>query len=153
MAEPQPVVVDASIATRWHLTDEDHVLLSQQVLADFRANRIKLVAPDHLRHEVSSAILNATRAKPARITVEYGRSSVREILQWGIELVRDDDLLPAAFLLGRRWTTSFYDGLYLALAQKLNCPFIHADAKLAGALRGRFPNELWIEDYRPATEQ
>jgi predicted nucleic acid-binding protein len=45
---------------------------------------------------------------------------------------------------------SYRDAGYLALADLLGCPFVHADDKLRDKLAGRFPHEVWIEDYRPA---
>lgn len=40
-----------------------------------------------------------------------------------------------------------YDALYLALAEQIGCPFVHADRRLHNTLAGRFPHELWIENY------
>ena len=74
MAEIPRYVVDASVATTWHLKDplERHVALAEQVLRDFQEARIELLAPDHIRYEVGSAILNATRARPPRLSVADG---------------------------------------------------------------------------------
>ncbi|TAK33351.1 MAG: PIN domain-containing protein [Chloroflexota bacterium] len=50
-----------------------------------------------------------------------------------------------------RYQCTFYDALYLALAETAGLRFIHGDGKLRRTLRGRFPLELWIEDYPPAS--
>lgn len=150
MADVPRYVIDASVATKWHLDDETYVQENQTILDQFQQGRIHLLAPDHIRYEVASAILNATRMNPPRIAFEAGRRSIGRVGQWGVDLVLDAGLLPSAYLLARRWGCSLYDALYLALAQAAQSPLIHADDRLRRALAGRFPLELWIEDYQPA---
>ena len=59
-ANERPVyVVDASVAVKWHLRDEDDVDAADLVLDDFQDGRTELVAPSHFRFEIPSAILNA----------------------------------------------------------------------------------------------
>jgi predicted nucleic acid-binding protein len=46
-----------------------------------------------------------------------------------------------------RYDCSYYDGLYLALAEAARCPFVYADQRLRNTLAGRCPRAMWIEDY------
>ena len=48
-----------------------------------------------------------------------------------MNLYPDDDLLAPAQRLAARLTHSVYDCLYLALAQRLSCPLVTADRRLA----------------------
>lgn len=152
MAEVSRFVVDASIATQWHLRDplEHHVERAAAVRRDLEAGRIVLFAPDQIRYEVGAAILNATRTRPPRLTTAEGSLTISDVGLWGVTFVADNDLLPAAYLMGRRWGCSFYDGLYVALAQRLGIPLLHADNNLRNALGNSFPLALWIEEYKPS---
>jgi predicted nucleic acid-binding protein len=46
-------------------------------------------------------------------------------------LYADEDLLAPAQRLAARLTHSVYDCLYLSLAQRLSCPLVTADRRLA----------------------
>lgn len=59
-----------------------------------------------------------------------------------------DSLILPAYRLARRFGCSYYDAIYLALAEATALPFLHADDKLRRNLGTRFPLSLWIEDYR-----
>ncbi len=151
MAEARRFVVDASVAAKWHLRDEEFVEPSIALLEDFREGRVHLSAPDHIRHEVASAILKTTRREQrrARLPVDVGRRAIEVLLSWGLELERSDNLVPYAYSLASRLGCSFYVGLYLALAESTRAPLIYADNKLKNALADRFAFAVWIEDYQP----
>lgn len=149
MAEIPRFIVDASIVTKWHLRDENLVQETLTVNNDLLADRVELLAPSAMRHEVVRAILNAAR-NPQRpqITREGGRLALEAFLGWPIAYVPDDLLIPHAYGLAERLGVSYFDSLYLALVEETATPFIHADQKLRRALGQRFPLALWIEDYQ-----
>ena len=140
-------VVDASVAVKWQLRDEPDADLALAVLADFRDGHTQFVAPAQLRYEVASAIRNALRMN--RLTIADGRTAISEFLAWGIPVVDDDALIGAAYLEAVRFGCSFYDGLYLALANRLGSPFVFADNHLRNALGTQFLQALWLTDYVP----
>jgi len=140
------LVIDASIVARWYLPSPPHVDLARQVRSDYQENRISLTAPDNLPIEVGGALHQAMRARYIRS--EDSESWYNEFLDWNLPLVETADLLRPAYRLSLRFGCSFYDAIYLVLAQQENLPFLHADQRLHNALGGRFPFELWIEDYR-----
>ena len=51
----------------------------------------------------------------------------------------------------KRYGCSYHDAGYLALADLLGCPFVHADEKLRDKLAGGFLHEDWAGDYRAAS--
>jgi predicted nucleic acid-binding protein len=138
-------VVDASIVSKWHLRDEQHVDLADEILFAFQAGRIDLIAPDHLRYEVPSAIRKSVRT--GRLTNDQARTAIADFLNWRLPTVGDDGLILAAYDQTVRFGCSFYDGLYLALADAIGCSFLYADDHLRNALGGRFPAAIWIEDW------
>lgn len=139
------VVVDASVAIKWYLDDEEHVDEARAVLAAYVANEIAFLAPDHIRYEVPNAILVAARRR--RIDPATAKLAVSNFLVTRMAMAGSYSLLNDAYDYAMRYECAFYDALYLALADQWDCPFVHADRRLHNTLAGRFLREVWIEDY------
>src|SRR3989304_6304313 len=143
MAEPPTYVVDASVAVKWvlQLPDEAHSTLATNILRDFEEDRIRLIAPDYIRAELGNAVLRAVRQR--RITLDQGERGLERVLALGIELIRNSGLFLGAWQLAQRYTASYYDAGYLAVAVMSGRSLVHADARLRNALHRQFPHELW----------
>lgn len=141
-------VVDASVAAKWFLPDEPDVTAAVTVLADFRAGRTALVTPGHLRYEVPSAIRAGYRTK--RLTLEGSRAAISRFLSLQVPTIDDASMIEAGYEHSLRFGCSLYDGVYLALAESLDCPFVFADRRLRNGLGEEFPRALWLTDYVPA---
>ncbi len=150
MAEVPRYVIDASVAIKWYLSDEEHIEHARLVRQDFEAGTIRLLAPPQLQHEVASALSKATRnpARPRSLSQAEGLRIVEDFLQWPIELLHHQALIPAAYSLARRYRCSYYDALYLATSEMTHSHFLYADGKLRRNLGPRFPLAHWIEDYQ-----
>jgi predicted nucleic acid-binding protein len=138
--------IDASVATKWYLPDEELVPNAIAVFADYREGRIALLAPDHIQQEVGNAVRNAVRR--GRITDDQARAAIQEILTWDFAFVETRSLLASGLELALVYGCALYDALYLALAERADCHVVHADRRLHNTLGGRFARALWIEDYR-----
>lgn len=139
------LILDASVATKWHLADEEYSAIALALRNDYEKGRVDLTAPDHIRYEVPNALQVAARR--GRISEHEGRAATAQFLSWGIRTVRTDELILAAYDVAAQFGCAFYDGLYLALAQATKSPLIHADDALRRRLGGAFPLALWIGDY------
>jgi len=139
------LVLDASVAAKWHLRDEDYREEALLLQTDYREGRVLLTAPDHIRYEVPNALRVA--AHRGRISQQEGRAATAEFLSVGVRTVRTDELILAAYDVAVQVGCAFYDGLYLALAQATNSPLVYADDALRRRLAGSFPLALWIGDY------
>lgn len=141
------LVVDASVATKWHLTDEADSDIALNLLARFTGGELEFIAPAHIRAEVPSSITVATIRRPPRLTPEEGRAAIDEFLTIGVRTVEDDDLVRAAYAAARQYGCAYYDGLYLALAQRLGVRFILADRRFYTLIQ-HLPFVVWLPDYR-----
>ena len=141
------IVVDASVAVKWHLQDEQYVTESIALLEQFARGDVELVAPAHIRHEVASAITVATRGQSPRITHTQGREAIEEFLELGISTIDDSELILSAYRLVQEHGCAFYDSLYLALAQRLNVPLVVADRRFY-QLVSELQEVVWAGDYR-----
>lgn len=153
MSAPSPpyYVVDASIAAKWYLDDEDHLAEARRVLQAFADDRVALIAPDHIRYEVASVLRVAVRR--SRLSPLVGRTALLDFLSLQLPTVGDDRLLLSAYDQALTFDCALYDGLYLALADFAECDFVHADLRLHNTLRGRFARERWIEDFASSQGQ
>jgi predicted nucleic acid-binding protein len=142
------MVVDASVAARWYVNNPPFVQPARRVEADLDAGRITLLAPENLLHEVTGVIHQAVFAR--RLNSQQGSEQLGRFLAVEITWIETNDLVIPAWELSLRYGCSYYDALYLDIARRQGCPFIHADGRLRRALAGRFPLEIWIEDYHSA---
>ncbi|MGH7863129.1 MAG: type II toxin-antitoxin system VapC family toxin [Candidatus Dormibacteraceae bacterium] len=147
MTEVPTYVLDASVALKWllPLADEDHVPFARAIFADFRDGKIGLAAPDLIHAEVGHGLLRAVRR--GRISREHASQAQRLFFSWNVPTVTYLAYVPRFWGRYQPYGCSFYDGMYLGLAEQLNAPLIHADEALRNTLANRFGLQLWIEDY------
>jgi len=144
------LVIDASVATKWHLTGEEHTDKARLILRRFSQGEIRLLAPSHIRVEVPSAISAATLGRTARITPQQGQAAIEEFLSIELQTVESAELVLPAYSLVHQHRVSLYDALYLALAEQLGVPLVIADRSFYQRVR-TLPTVLWLGDYSPAT--
>lgn len=119
------VVVDASVLTAFYASADPRRPATVERLGAGHA----LYAPAHLDAEVVSALRGLARRSP-----EVDRAAPRALRHLaGFPIQR----MPLASLLGRMWElrghVTAYDAAYVALAERLGCPLVTCDAKLAAA--------------------
>ena len=147
MAERPLYVVDASVAGKWYLRDEEWAGTAMRVFTDYMEGRTQLVAPSHILYEVPSLISKAVGR--GRLSVEEGYRSSRLFRDVPLDTFHFRALIDVGFDYSIRHRCSLYDATYLALADDLNCPYLYADPRLQRTLGNRFPRALWLEDYLP----
>jgi len=140
------MVVDASVAAKWHLIDEEGAPEALALLSRFSTGDVELFAPGQIRSEVASALSVATLGRQPRVDPETARLAVETFLAFGLSIVDDDQLILEALPLVGQHSIAFYDALYLALAQRLAIPLVTADRKLF-ARCSHLPEVLWIADH------
>lgn len=139
-------MLDASVAATWYLTDEQFVAECRVLFDRFVAGSLGVIAPLHIQYEVPNAIMVATRRQPPRLSEQQARAAIRDFIDLGVPTVHDEALVLAAMGLAYQHGCAFYDGLYLALSERLSRPLLTADNKLYQVV-GHLPNVVWIGDY------
>src|SRR5579885_3235370 len=136
---PAPAVhlADASVvvASALPLPDEPHRPRVEQLFEDYARGRTLLIGPPHLSAEVESALPKAFRR--GRIGRDEARASLEAFRRLPIGEVREEALALATWDLAERFGCSYHDAGYLALADPLGCPLVHADVKLRDKPAGR----------------
>ena len=128
------LVVDASVLVTFYLADDPR---RADVVTRLAAGDT-LFAPAHLDVEVASALRGLARAHAT-----VARSAPRALTHLaGFPLRR----MPLPPLLERIWrlrtNLTANDAAYIALAERLGCPLLTCDTKLAAAPGTRCPVEL-----------
>lgn len=141
-------VVDASVAVKWQLTDEELAHQAGLLLTRFSLGQTGLVAPAQIRYEVPSAITAATLGRQPRLSREQGRLAIERFLAVQIVFFDSDELITAAYSLVHQHGIAFYDALYLGLAVSTGIPFITADRRLYQRI-AQLPFVVWLGDYAP----
>ncbi|HLZ71048.1 MAG TPA: type II toxin-antitoxin system VapC family toxin [Dehalococcoidia bacterium] len=143
------LVVDASVAAKWHLPDrdEEHADQALLLLTQFQAGDLELLAPAHIRFEVPSVLTVATIRTPFRLTPEQAQAAIDAFLALPLATYDDTALLSAAFRLTTRYGLTYYDAVYLALAQREQAPLVTADRR-AHARIAQLPEVLWLADWQ-----
>ncbi|MGE0135681.1 MAG: type II toxin-antitoxin system VapC family toxin [Dehalococcoidia bacterium] len=141
---PRRVVVDASVALKWQLPDEDFIAQAAALRDDYLVRReVALVAPSLFLYEVTNAIGMA--AKRARVSADVADEALANLVAANIELFPPE---PARMLrLCRRFSIAAYDAAYVALALQLRADLWTGDRPLYEAARGELASVRWIGDY------
>ena len=121
------LVVDASVAVKWLVNEDDSVAADRLLTADYA-----LYAPRLLVSEVGNALWRKVRAgelKPGEVGA-MAAAIVEMPLRWAADETICADAARIAVALDR----SIYDCLYLALAHRLAGTLVTADRRFSNAL-------------------
>jgi predicted nucleic acid-binding protein len=118
-------VVDASVLAEY-LGDAERAEVARRRLI---ADRAGLWAPHLVDAEVGHALRRGVRT--GEIAAGAARGAVDDLIAMPLRRVRHRELIPRAWEL--RENVSFYDALYVSLAELLRQPLITFDGRLAAA--------------------
>ena len=144
------MVVDASVAVKWLLTDEDDTAAAVDLLRQQRAGSLRLLAPRQIEVEVANALRKAALA--GRIaTSEAGAGGDRWLIvaSQSLHLVENRRLLRPALRESLRWGVSLFDALYVSLAVIADTRLITGDRRLLRAGSDLAPYLLDVRSFTP----
>jgi predicted nucleic acid-binding protein len=142
----EQLVVDANVVAKLYLKDEQYTDKSDLLFSRFKRGEIHLAAPRLITYEVPSVIKRgAVRAKAGE---ETWRAAINSFESLGLLIIDDSGAKYEAMRLAIKYGRSYYDALYLLLAEDLGCPFITADYKLVRALHTRLSYIISLASYK-----
>jgi predicted nucleic acid-binding protein len=135
------LVVDASVAVKWFLT-EPHSEHARGVLGRDH----ELLAPDLILPEFGNVMWK--RMRGGEMTAEEAVAAVAALLQVPFQVRSSSELVVAALEIANRTQRTVYDALYLALAVSENAPLVTADERLFNALKDTplRGHVVWVAD-------
>jgi predicted nucleic acid-binding protein len=130
-------VIDASVALKWFLSEEESDG-ADALFEAFLRNRIELLAPDVLLLEVANALWKQT-AILKLLRPEDVISIFHDFVTLPLNLQASNPLASRALELALKFHHPIYDTLYCALAIENDCEFVTADKVLVSKLSGHLP--------------
>ena len=137
-------VVDASVALKWLVAEEDSAQAKRLLQDD-----VRLHAPHFLELEIANALWTKVRRKV--IDPDAAVALNKKFLQLDIQWRAGKGIGEQALLLGLLSGHSPYDFTYLTLAAHLGCPLVTADRDFVAALEelGLSGMVVPLEDFDP----
>lgn len=140
------IVVDASLAAKWVLWEED----SEDAVRFFRRFGGQFQAPELMLVEVASAIV-----RRANMIKDIEKAAFASLDRWSaywmdgaVETVAlAPDHLTSAGRLGIMIGHPLKDCIYLALAMELSCPLVTCDAKFQAKARPLYPDVHLMKEF------
>ena len=137
-------VVDASVALKWLVAEEDSAQAKRLLQDD-----VRLHAPHFLELEIANALWTKVRRKvlDPDAAVALNKKFLKLDIQWRAGKWIGEKTL----LLGLLSRHSLYDFTYLTLAAHLGCPLVTADRDFVAALEelGLSGMVVPLEDFDP----
>jgi predicted nucleic acid-binding protein len=140
------LVIDASVALKWLLRDEEAITQADQLQQDMLSGTLSLIAPTLFDYEIANALKAAVQK--ARISDKNAEIALAKFRLYAIERV---DFLPYqinTLKLAMQHGRSVYDSAYMALAQTRNIWFFTGDRRLFNAVGQELSWVKWIGDYQ-----
>lgn len=119
---PDTYTLDASVPAKW-FNNENFSEKAVEVRDTFVQGKIRLLAPEQLLYEVGNSIW-----KNKALSQADAATAVKSLIDLEIELVRlTQELAENAMSIARASSLTFYDAVYVALANHFDAPLISAD--------------------------
>lgn len=129
-------ILDASVAVRWLLVEEGFEKAERLVL-NARQGTDELIAPDLFLAECGHALFRSERKRD--ITFGEARRLLATLIHDLPDLRPSQFLVPRAAAVCQHLKKSFYDCIYIALAEHEQAQLVTADAKLVKAAQPDYP--------------
>jgi len=133
----EQLVVDANVVAKLYLKDEQYTDKADLLFSRFKWGEIHLVAPRLITYEVPAAIKRG--AARMKVAEETWRAAIHSFESLGVPIIDDSGAKYEAIKLAIKYRRSYYDALYLLLAEDLECSFVTADDKLFRTLHEQVP--------------
>ncbi len=138
------VVIDASVALKWQLEDEQETAQALTLRDDIVIRGLKLpYAPTLYPYEIINGIASAVRQ--LRLEEAQGKEALQNLFAIPVALRTPD--IDRIYGVAFTHSLSAYDSAYVALAEALESELWTADRQLYEATRDTLPRVKWIGNY------
>jgi predicted nucleic acid-binding protein len=125
-------VLDTSVIVKWFSKDEDDVTHANKLRSQILEGLCDITIPDLLFYELA----NALRHNP-NFTAKDVQSSLDSVFDMEFDVRKvTSSVITAAINIAFKFNVTVYDAYFLALSQLENKPFVTADYKFIGRIKG-----------------
>ena len=139
------IVIDASVALKWYLADEEYSQKALGLLDNYVSNELDILAPSLLEYEVINGLVIAK--KRGRIQEDKILMAVDGFISLELKLKNLSLYYPKVIHYCKVSNRSVYDASYLALAEDEKIPLITADKGLFNAVKKDLKWIIWLGDF------
>ena len=136
------MVIDASVALKWFLPDEEFGGKAIHLLDRYMANKIVFTGPSILEYELVNGLIIAR--KRGRVPEETVINAIDGFVNLGIKLQNISLLFQKVVNLCKVHNLSVYDASYLAVAVEKGAPLITADERLFNSVKENLKWVKWL---------
>jgi predicted nucleic acid-binding protein len=142
------VVVDSSGAIKWFVT-EPYSVEAHDILAEYQAGTLTLLAPDLLYAEVGNIVWQKHRFQG--LAAEDAEEVLAAFRLVTFSVTSCAALLEEAYRLAVTHQRTVYDAMYLALSLREHCRWVTADERIVNALGATLPQIIWVANWPQRT--
>ncbi len=139
------IVIDASVALKWYLDDENLGTKAINILTHYISNEINLIAPSLIEYEVMNGLKIAQ--KRGRIDKKSLQSGIEGFFNLEISLFNASHFSDKVLDVVNSYDISSYDASYIALAENEKSSFVTADKVLYNKVRKKLKYVKWLGEY------
>ena len=140
------LVIDASVALKWRLRDEEVTSQADALLEDFLAGKLELLTPTLFNYEIANALRVAVTRQ--RLSEQEAAAALADFAQYTIVRYDFMSIASLTFRLSGQYQRSAYDSAYVALAQAQSVWFFTGDKRLFNAVGHVLSWVKWLGDYQ-----
>lgn len=126
------IVIDASVALKWRLRDEEATDQADAILDDFLSEKLDLLTPTLFDYEIANALRVTVMRQ--RLSERDAASALADFAQYSIVRHSFIEFAAILFQLSGQHQRSAYDSAYLALARSQRLWFFSGDKRLCTLL-------------------
>lgn len=134
-------MVDASVSFKWYVEEHDTEHASG-VAVEAEEGRVVVHVPETWRAECANAIWKGAHLRKLFSEAE-ARDALDELAATRVRTNATARLMIRSYAVAAAHGCSFYDGLGIALAERLRAPLLTADTRQAGAARACGVDLVW----------
>jgi predicted nucleic acid-binding protein len=140
------VVIDASVALKRRLRDEEATQQADALLEDFLAGKLALLAPMLFDYEIANALRVAVTRQ--RLSEQDAVAALADFAQFSIIRCDFSGISSRTFHLSGQHQRTAYDSAYMALAQARGAWVFTGDKRLFNAVGETLAWVKWLGDYQ-----
>ncbi len=137
-------VIDASVALKWYLEDEEYSLKAMGLLERYVSDDLDIIAPFLLEYEVINGLIIAQ--KRGRVENKKVITAVDGFMDLEIKMKSLSGLYSKVLHFCSVYKCSAYDAAYLALADNEDIPIVTADERLYNMVKKDMKRVKWVGD-------
>lgn len=141
----EQIVIDSGVAVKWFVKEPDSEI-ARLLLKKHLSGECEFSAPDLIYSEIGNILWKKVQFEG------FNEPDVFDVIESfkevPIQTFSASSLFDSAFTKAVNLKRTFYDSLYLALQELLDCDFVTADKRLYNSVSSSLPNIVLLSNWQ-----